>query len=258
MSASDRTRHAFTVGDHPRLEVEIAAGDVRVRVGQPGNVVVTVEASDAAQIEVSHVGDTVVVRKPRGWGTKRRHVIINVEVPAGIDLDISTVSGEIRLEGSYGNARVHTISAEVAIDTIRRAEVDSTSGDVQLRATGALDVSSISGDVRVGLVQGRLRASLTSGTLRVDRVEGDADVASMSGNVVIGRCDGDDVALRSVSGDLQLGLPTGIRVEPEITTVSGRTSLPSAAAPAPATSAPRRRVRLRMRSVSGDIRIERV
>ena len=251
MSASDRTRHAFTVGDHPRLEVEIAAGDVRVRVGQPGNVVVTVEAADAGQIEVSHVGDTVVVRKPRGWGTKRRHVIINVEVPVGIDLDISTVSGEIRLEGSFGNARVHTISADVSIDTIRRAEVDSTSGDVQLRATGALDVSSIS-------VQGRLRASLTSGTLRVDRVEGDADVASMSGNVVIGRCDGDDVALRSVSGDLQLGLPTGIRVEPEITTVSGRTSLPAAAAPAPATSAPRRRVRLRMRSVSGDIRIERV
>jgi hypothetical protein len=59
-----------------------------------------------------------------------------------------------------------------------------------------------------------------------------------------------------VSGDIAIGLPGGIRVEPDISTLSGRTKLPSR--PPAATTEPRRPVRVRLRSVSGNITIERV
>lgn len=247
--------HQFTVADHPRLEVELTSGDLRVRNGAPGTIALTVETSDADQVEVSQIGDTVTVHRPRNWSGRRRRVSVVATVPAGTDLAVTSVSAEVRLEGDYGATTIRTISGDVAVDRIGRGELGSTSGDLELRVTGALDVSTVSGDVTVGHVQGRLKASLTSGELRAERVDGDAEVASMSGDVVIGRCDGDEVHARSVSGDLRIGLPAGIRVDPDISTVSGSTSLPKG--PPQVTDGPRRRVRLRLRTVSGDIRLER-
>ena len=61
--------------------------------------------------------------------------------------------------------------------------------------------------------------------------------------------------MKTVSGDITVGLPSGIRVDADINTLSGRTRLPDPAAGDPA--APRRPVRLRLRSVSGNIRVER-
>jgi DUF4097 and DUF4098 domain-containing protein YvlB len=256
VTAPSRNHHRFEVGALARLEVEIATGEVRLRNGAPGVVVLTVETSEANQIDVSQNGDTIAVRKPWGWVGRRRQVVVTAEVPPGTEITVSSVSAPVRLDGQYGNSRVHTISGDIDVDRIERGEVDSTSGDVQLRTTGALEVSTISGDVTVGHVRGRLKASHTSGDLRAQRIDGDAEVATMSGDVVIGRCDGDEVSLRSVSGDIKLGLPAGIRVEPEISTVSGSTSLPKPTHDA--VPEPRRRVRLRLRTVSGDIRLERV
>lgn len=254
MSAT-RVHHRFEVGATGRFEIDIAAGEVRMRNGSPGVLEVTVEANDASQIEVSQIGDTVSVRKPWGWSGRRRQVVVTAEVPAGTEVTVSSASANIRLEGTYGTTRLHTVSGDIDVGDIERGEVDSTSGDVQMRASGSLEASTVSGDITVGHVRGRLKASLTSGDLRADLVDGDADVATMSGDVVIGRCDGDEIALRSVSGDLRLALPAGIRVEPDISTVSGSTSLPRS--PAPPSPEPRRRVRLRLRTVSGDIRLDR-
>jgi len=73
--------------------------------------------------------------------------------------------------------------------------------------------------------------------------------------VTIRRYTGASVAIRTVSGDVRVGLPSGIRVDPEISTMSGKVSLPP---PADATtSGERRTVKVRLRTVSGDIRIER-
>ena len=53
--------------------------------------------------------------------------------------------------------------------------------------------------------------------------------------------------------DVRIGLPSGIRVEADLSTVSGRASLPDPAA----AGGDRRPVRLRLKTVSGDIRVER-
>lgn len=255
MSTPTRALHRLEVGPLARLEIDIVAGEVRVRTGQPGVVALTIETNDASQIEVTQTGDTVSVHKPWGWSGRRRQVMVQAEVPEGTDIVVTATSAEVRLDGTFGATKVHTVSGNITVGTIERGEVDSTSGDVKLRTTGALEASTISGDVTVGHVRGRLKASLTSGDLRADRVDGDAEVATMSGDVAIARCDGDDIAIRSVSGDLRLALPAGIRVEPDIATVSGKAVLPSA--PALPSVGERRRVRLRLRTVSGDIRLER-
>ncbi len=254
-----RAHHRFTVGDRARFEVEIAAGDVRVRTSPGDTITLTVETADLSQIDVVQLGDTVSVRHLGRWGRKR-HVVVVAEIPERADARITTVSADARIDGLLGATEVRTVSGGITIERIDRGKLDSTSGDVRLDlAHDALAVSTVSGDVSVREVRGRFTASLTSGALRVDLVAGDLDVSTMSGDVAIGRCEGDNLSVKSVSGDVEIGLPSGIRVEPDISTLSGSTRLPKPAATAssPGAGDARRRVRLRLRTVSGDIRVER-
>ena len=80
------------------------------------------------------------------------------------------------------------------------------------------------------------------------------NVRSTSGSTRIGHCDGSEISVRSISGDVRMGLPSGIRVEADISTVSGKASMPEPAAPTPGE---RRPVRVKLKTVSGDIRITR-
>jgi DUF4097 and DUF4098 domain-containing protein YvlB len=135
--------------------------------------------------------------------------------------------------------------------------VRTASGDVEAEDVVRLEASTASGDLRVALVRTVLSGSVASGDLRIERVGGDVDFGSASGDVSIGRCDGSSIAIRSLSGDVRIGLPSGIRVDPEISTLSGRVVLPKPSGPDGA-AGERRPVRLRLKTVSGDIRVERV
>jgi DUF4097 and DUF4098 domain-containing protein YvlB len=256
---ASRAHHRFTVGDRARLEVEIAAGDVKVRTAPHDAVVLTIDTADPSQVEIIQVGDSISVRHLGRWGRKR-HVVVVAEVPEGADIRIITVSADVRLDGRLGATQARTVSGNIGIERIDRGNLDSTSGDLHLTTSdGALNVSTVSGNVSVGQIRGRLTASLTSGDLRVDLVDGDVEVSTMSGDVAIGRCDGDSLSVKSVSGDLAIGLPSGIRVEPDISTLSGSTSLPKPSKDSfgAGFGETRRRVRLRLRTVSGDIRLLR-
>ena len=116
-------------------------------------------------------------------------------------------------------------------------------------------------DVNVETASAEVRLSGNLGTVRVRTASGDVDVdrslrldvTTASGEVTCNAVEG-DATITTISGDVRIGLPSGIRVEADISTVSGRASLPE---PAPATTTDRRPVRLRLKTVSGGIRVER-
>jgi DUF4097 and DUF4098 domain-containing protein YvlB len=177
-------------------------------------------------------------------------------VPIGTDVELNSSSGDIRLIGCLGVVRVHTASGDIEVGDAARLDVTTASGSFRCgEIAGQVHISSVSGDCMLARVGGSVEASLTSGDLRIDRCDGDLTVNSTSGDVRVGRCGGSDIAVRSISGDLRIGLPSGIRVEAQISTLSGRAMLPD---PVPSsTDADRREVRLELRTVSGDIRVER-
>lgn len=249
---------AFDVGDRPSLDVHIAKGSLDVRNGPPGRIVVIVDRPDAW--DVTSVGDSVVV-SPRD----RRRVPASrvvAEVPAGTRIEARSASARVRVDGDYGDLAVTTASGDIGVGGVCSAlSVTTASGDVRGGdVRGDAEIKSVSGDVDLGRVGGRLAITTTSGDIRLLAVDGDVAVATTSGDVELRRTEADTIAVRTVSGDVHVGLPTGIRVCPDLTTFSGRTRLP---APRPNIESDgiafedRRMVRLNVKSVSGDIDVAR-
>lgn len=247
----------FDVEGPPRLDVRVATGEVTVRDGSPDQVRITLDASDVDQFRVERVGDTITIDHDSRWRLRSRSVRLLIETPPGSGLELATATADVRVTAPLGTARVKTASGDVSIDRAERVEITTASGSCRIGHVGDESrVNAVSGDYTGTTVEGRFTASTASGDIRVGRVGGDVSVATTSGDIRIDHCDGDDITARSVSGDVMVGLPGGITVDADLSTISGRTVLPERRAEP--SSAPRRPVRLRMRSVSGDLRVVRV
>lgn len=246
----------WEVGERPSLDVRVPVGTVEVYAGDAGVVLITIDASDVDEFEIFKTGDRISVRHPSRWGRRGRHSRLVAHVPIGSDVELNSTSGEVRLIGRLGVVRINTASGDIEIGDATRLNVTTASGDFSCGdIDGEVSVSSVSGDCVMRRVGGRLDAMLTSGDLRVDLCDGDVTIGSTSGDVRVGQCAGSDIAVRSISGDVRVGLPSGIRVEADISTLSGRATLPD---PVPASDqGDRRPVRLQLKTVSGDIRVER-
>lgn len=247
-----RRDETFTVEQHAVLDVELPSGNVLVRSGGAGKVIVSIEASHADSVDVGQLADTISIRA----GRRSRSARIVVDAPTGTDVNVKGASVDVVGRGALGALRVRSASGDVTADDLVRADISMASGDSRvdlIRSDGQF--SATSGDIAVGSIGGKLIATMTSGDLRVGDLAGDAEVQTASGDVTIGRCDGSTIAVRTLSGDIRLGLPAGIHVDPEISTMSGKVVLPEPAAPT--SHVDRRSVKVRLRSVSGDIRIER-
>lgn len=249
-------REEFDVGDRPAVAIEIRSGSVEVRAGVAGRIIVGLDGPDVDRWEIAQLGDSVSIEPSRG-GWRSRSIRVLVEVPPGTDIDVRSASADVVLAGDFGATRIKSASGDVRVGSASRLDVDTASGDASATSVAAVvSCSTASGDVEIGRVGGRLTVSTASGDVRVDDADDDIEIGSASGDVRIGRCGGSNVTVKSISGDVTVGLPTGIRVEPDLTTLSGRTFLPE-----PSTrraEEPRRVVRVGLRTVSGDITIRRV
>ena len=130
--------------------------------------------------------------------------IVELDLPRGVRLVVSTLSGDVDVRGIGGGIEVH-----------------STSGDVQLdQAGGRILVETISGDVSV-TGGNQVRVTTVSGTTRLREARGDIDVRTTSGDMVVSGTGLTRIEAESMSGDVQLegGLETTARVR--VSTHSG-------------------------------------
>jgi DUF4097 and DUF4098 domain-containing protein YvlB len=248
-------RHEFEVGPAPDIDVSVDSGRLLVVTGEAGRIVVDIDGR-SDDWEIGQVGSAVTVRPARRWRTRSTRV--HLVVPAGCRVVVRTATADVRLDGRFAATSVTTASGDIDVGPATGLQVSTASGELQADdVTGDVELSTISGDARLGAVSGRVGITTTSGTIRLGGVAGDLTANSVSGDIRIARFDGDDLAVKTVSGDLEVGLPSGIRVSPEISTFSGSTRLPERRSEVDADT-PRRRVRVAFKSVSGDITIRRL
>ncbi|KRE79994.1 DUF4097 family beta strand repeat-containing protein [Arthrobacter sp. Soil763] len=174
-----------------------------------------------ARVEVSEVdGDPLAVsltdgrlelrhqlHGPQGWfknlmGTVNNNssnsVVVSIALPAGVDVEAGTVSGDGMVSGLSGHTRLNTVSGSVLADgTTGELGVGTVSGDVIVRNHhGVLTAKSVSGEVTASGEFSNIRANTVSGDLNFD-LHGFTQ----------------DFGANSVSGDVTIRLPHDVGVD---------------------------------------------
>ena len=245
----------FQVGSQPTLDVKVPAGRLDLAPSEEGEVIVEVSGSGSDFVVVEQVGDTVSIREERRLFGGRT-VNIRAAVPRGTSLDAVVASLDVVSRVALGRVLARTASGDIDLGEVASLEVKSASGDVKIdRCTGRCEITSASGDVRIQRVTGDAGISTASGDIAIEEAEGRVEVKTSSGDIRIGRCSGASVEATSMSGDVQVGLPEGTRVEAEINSLSGDVVLP---ARRPPDGQSERNLKLRAKTVSGDVIVRRV
>jgi DUF4097 and DUF4098 domain-containing protein YvlB len=95
---------------------------------------------------------------------------LRVKVPKESEVDVSAVSAEVTTSGVLGEQRLNAVSGDITAEFAGDLEVKTVSGEVRLKGHGQparLHVSSVSGDVRLEHGAGDLEAGTVSGSLVV-------------------------------------------------------------------------------------------
>jgi DUF4097 and DUF4098 domain-containing protein YvlB len=246
------SQFTFGVGSQASLDVRVSSGRLDLVPAPDGQVVIDVSGSGAAHVVVEQSADTVSILEER----RGRSVTIRAAIPAGTNLEVAVASLNIVSRVDLGRVVARTASGDIDLGRADTAELKTASGDVKVDScTGRCDIISASGDVRIHLVAGDLSVSTASGDVGVERAEGRVEAKTASGDIRISRCLGNSVEATSMSGDVDLGLSEGTRVEAEIDSLSGDVVLPSRRPP---NGESERNLKLRAKTVSGDVTVRRV
>lgn len=261
--------HSFSTPEPPRVRVRVPAGTVTLDAGESNETTVELEPlrNDEATREaieratVEQHGDRIVVEIGKaGWGFFGRSPQIGVRVrcPHGTSLDCETASADVVASGRLGDVEVKSASADVFLDHVTGTlSVNSASGDVRVDdLDGDGRINTVSGDARVAAVRGELTASTVSGDVELGELHRSVTVQSVSGDQRLRSIRAGEIQLKSVSGDVAVGVLMGTRLFIDANSTSGdvRSELDVGDKPAEGNGS---EASLRVKTVSGDIAVTR-
>ena len=273
--------YEFETHEPVDLYVELGKGEVEVTASDTTATTVEVEGRDSERVEVRQDGRQISVIGPKGnrgggfFGGEQAYTV-TISLPVHSNAVLKTGSADVALDGTFGHGQVKSGSGDCRLDTFDGPLIVETgSGDIVLTRAGAeLRVKSGSGDVDVAHAEGTLAVSTGSGDVEIGTTNGQAVVKTGSGDLEIGRA-GDGVSMstgsgdmkigaatrgkfnaKGASGDVMIGIPAGVPVWTDVTTVSGsiHSDLRGAGQPEPGADY----VELRAKTVSGDIELREV
>ncbi|MBP1231957.1 hypothetical protein JOE40_001601 [Arthrobacter sp. PvP102] len=194
-----------------------------------GRFNVMTHAEEVTRIEVSDIhGDPLAVslangrlevrhqlHGAQGWfknlmgtvnNSSTNSVVISIALPAGVEVEAGTVSGDGLVSGISGHTKLNTVSGSVMADnTAGELHVNTVSGEVIARNhEGVLTAKSVSGEVTASGRFSNIRANTVSGDMSFD-LQGFTH----------------DFGANSVSGDLTIRLPHDVGVDIVAKSASG-------------------------------------
>lgn len=223
--------HRFPVGDGaPAVEIRNPAGSVILDAveGAPEYVVEIEPLDSAAQesldgVEVHVLGSRLRVVAPERRLFRSGSFAIRVTAPAGIAARVAAASADAELRGELGRVQLTTASGDGVVESCADLQLRTASGDARVGAVrGRATIAAASGDLRLDAVGAALEARTASGDVEVGTASGEISVTTASGDVHIDRATGGRIGVRSVSGDVSVGVVPGLKVWLDLSSASGR------------------------------------
>jgi DUF4097 and DUF4098 domain-containing protein YvlB len=217
---TERISRKFKIGAAGRLALANVSGDIVVTAGSGDEV--TLEAvkrtrgarSELASvvIEIDDRPGRVDIRTRHTARRDRSSVDYTVTVPREATVDLSSVSGDVRVTNLQGALRAQSISGTVALSGSTNVETArSISGDVEL--SGSIPEARITGSTVSGTVRAR---DLKARALKLSAISGNADFS----NVEVERLEA-----KTVTGDVIFAGAVGRNGRYEFATHSGNARL---------------------------------
>jgi DUF4097 and DUF4098 domain-containing protein YvlB len=249
------------------VEVRIPAGDVVVRTLETDRTTLHItgerDADDVTvRFEPGAAGRARLVvaqrREVLGWHWSRQSPTVEITAPTTTRLTVDGSSVDLRAEGVLTSVVVRSASGDATVeDVLGDVEVRSASGDVRARSVGgALTASTASGDVRVDSVGGEVSARTASGDVSLGETAGLVRITTASGDVALGNAGPGVTDVRTVSGQVEIGVAPGTRAYLDVSSLSGATvsELPVSDDPTAGTG---HELEVRVSSTSGSVRVRR-
>jgi putative adhesin len=184
-----------------RVHARNINGDIKVTPASSGRVEITGirrgsgRSSDGLTAQVTETSDGIMVCVIRAdsddecdgkgyhhhgddddWG--RASMNLDIRIPSGVEIDASSVSGNVSIDGAEGDVRAGSVSGDIQLARVRATTVEarSVSGEIKasiesLTGRGALSFKTVSGDVTLDLprsLDADLSMSSVSGQLDSD------------------------------------------------------------------------------------------
>jgi DUF4097 and DUF4098 domain-containing protein YvlB len=270
--------YTFTTPEPTTVYVEFGSGALVVEAADVAETKVEVTGDRAEEVVVEQRGHQIGVVAPKrtGFFSRGNGLRIAVSLPTDSELvtklgsaDINAIGrlGWVKLQSGSGDITLEEVSAEAAVKTgsgdIRvssvsgAAELQTGSGDVEVdQVAGPTEVKTGSGDITIGHAASPLALKSGSGSLTVRSAAGDTVLSTASGDVRVGTFPSGQLTAKNASGDIRVGIPAGVPVWTDVTSVTGRirSNLESTGAPGEGQDY----VELRANTVSGDVTLEQV
>ncbi|RDJ00405.1 hypothetical protein DVT68_06285 [Dyella solisilvae] len=210
---------------------------------------VTITAWDRNQVEVGgrlgdgakplaiegSASDMSIKVQPQGksgwfsWNsdTSMSGTMLEVRVPKGASLDVDVVSAPLSIDGiDGGKIKVNTVSGKARVNArAPQVNVDSVSGTIELAGSaGKVALQTVSGDILAPNVGDEAELQTVSGRVRVNGGPWRKfNLSTVSGDVQLagGLAKDGTFAVDSMSGDVQVTVPSGLSAILHASTFSG-------------------------------------
>lgn len=213
------------------IKIKTVSGDCIVKKGSADEIKVdlkySVDPEDAFEPDIQETSNSIRI-KERWYGSSTGRVTWTLTVPANVEIDFSTASGDLSIYDLSSSVEASTASGDISIENSNgEFEISTASGDINLvDSKGECDFSTASGDIEVRNVEGELEFSTASGDIEVKKSTGVFDLRCASGeieatDVII---DGDS-EFSTASGDVEVRLAESSKYDLDLSAASGDVKL---------------------------------
>ncbi|MEX0786225.1 MAG: DUF4097 family beta strand repeat-containing protein [Dehalococcoidia bacterium] len=201
-----RDSRILSIPGHAELHVRTRSGRVSIVAEERSDVSVESDAplrDDKVEVDPRGRASITSSRGGSGW--------LEIRCPAGTDVGVGTVSGNVELAGPLGAVKVITVSGHIEVERAETLDARSVAGSIEVSScVGRCQLQTKSGRAICGTAA-EAQASTLSGMIRLAQIAGNVSAQSVSGKIDIGMRSAGDVKVQTMSGAVTVAVPHGMK-----------------------------------------------